>query len=75
MLGYINLPALIALVAGTLLTVRLGVAAADWLPSRTLAGLFALFLVFNGAQLLHSACGDEVPQISTRKPRLLPLEF
>jgi uncharacterized protein len=54
MLGYINLPALIALVAGTLLTVRLGVAAAHWLPSRTLGGLFALFLVLNGAHLLYS---------------------
>ena len=55
MLGYINLPALIALVAGTLLTVRLGVAVAHWLPSRMLAGLFALFLVFNGTHLLYSA--------------------
>ena len=54
MLGYINLPALIALVAGTLLTVRLGVAVAHWLPARILAGLFALFLVFNGAHLLYS---------------------
>jgi uncharacterized protein len=55
MLGYINLPALIALVAGTLLTVRLGVAFAHWLPSRVLAGLFSLFLVSNGAHLLYSA--------------------
>ncbi|MBR0794890.1 sulfite exporter TauE/SafE family protein [Bradyrhizobium jicamae] len=55
MVGYINLPALAALVAGTLVTVRLGVAVAHWLPSRVLAGLFALFLVFNGAHLLHSA--------------------
>jgi uncharacterized protein len=55
MLGYINLPALIALVAGTLLTVRLGVAVAHWLSSRMLATLFALFLVFNGAHLLYSA--------------------
>jgi uncharacterized protein len=55
MLGYINLPALLALVAGTLVTVRLGVAAAHWLPSRVLAGLFALFLVFNGVHLLYSA--------------------
>jgi uncharacterized protein len=55
MLGYINLPALAALIAGTLVTVRLGVAAAHWLPSRVLAGLFALFLVFNGAHLLYSA--------------------
>jgi hypothetical protein len=35
------------------LTVRLGVA--HWLPSRMLAGLFVLFLVFNGAHLLYSA--------------------
>jgi uncharacterized protein len=55
MLGYINLPALLALVAGTLVTVRLGVAVAHWLPSRVLAGLFALFLVFNGVHLLYSA--------------------
>jgi len=55
MLGYINLPALAALVAGTLVTVRLGVAFAHWLPSQILAGFFALFLVVNGAHLLHSA--------------------
>jgi uncharacterized membrane protein YfcA len=55
MLGYINLPALAALVAGTLVTVRVGVAVAHWLPARMLAGLFALFLVFNGAHLLYSA--------------------
>jgi uncharacterized protein len=55
MLGYINLPALAALVVGTLVTVRLGVAVAHRLPSRVLAGLFALFLVFNGAHLLYSA--------------------
>ena len=54
MLGYINLPALAALVAGTLVTVRLGVAVAHWLPSRVLAGLFSLFLVLNGAHLLYS---------------------
>ena len=55
MLGYINLPAMIALVVGTLLTVRLGVAVAHRLPSRMLAALFAVFLVFNGMHLLHSA--------------------
>src|SRR5258708_1313983 len=54
-LGYINLAEVIALVAGTLVTVRLGVAVAHWLPSRMLAGLFALFLVLNGAHLLYSA--------------------
>jgi uncharacterized membrane protein YfcA len=56
-LGYIDLPAGLALVAGTLLTVRIGVAAAHWLPSRTLAALFALFLVCNGSHLLYSALG------------------
>jgi uncharacterized membrane protein YfcA len=55
MLGYINVPALAALVAGTLVTVRLGVAVAHWLPSRVLAGLFALFLSLNGAHLLYTA--------------------
>jgi len=54
-LGYIDMPAALALVAGTLLTVRLGVAAAHWLPSRALAGAFAVFLVFNGSHLLYSA--------------------
>jgi uncharacterized membrane protein YfcA len=54
-IGYIDLPAALALVLGTLLTVRLGVAAAHWLPSRALAGLFAMFLVFNGSHLLYAA--------------------
>jgi uncharacterized protein len=54
-LGYIDLPAVLALVLGTLLTVRLGVAAAHWLPSRALAGLFAIFLIGNGSHLLYSA--------------------
>ena len=54
-LGYIDMPAMVALVAGTLLTVRLGVAAAHWLPSRALAALFAVFLIFNGSHLLYSA--------------------
>jgi len=54
-LGYIDIPAALALVLGTLLTVRLGVATAHWLPSRALASLFALFLTLNGAHLLYSA--------------------
>jgi uncharacterized protein len=54
-LGYIDIPAALALILGTLLTVRLGVATAHWLPSRALACLFALFLTFNGAHLLYSA--------------------
>jgi uncharacterized protein len=53
--GYIDMPATLALILGTLLTVRLGVATAHWLPSRTLAGLFAVFLIFNGSHLLYSA--------------------
>ena len=54
-LGYIDLPALIALVAGMLFTVRLGVAVAHWLPSRALAASFAVFLILNGSHLLYSA--------------------
>ena len=54
-IGYINLPALIALVLGTLVTVRLGVAVAHRLPSRALASAFAVFLVLNGGHLLYSA--------------------
>ena len=54
-IGYINVPALIALVLGTLLTVRLGVAVAHRLPSRALASAFAVFLVLNGGHLLYSA--------------------
>ena len=53
--GYIDIPAALALVLGTLLTVRLGVATAHWLPSRALAGLFALFLIVNGFHLLYAA--------------------
>ena len=55
--GYIDVPAMVALVAGTLLTVRLGVAAAHWLPSRVLGASFAVFLVLNGSHLLYSALG------------------
>jgi uncharacterized protein len=50
--GYIHVPALAALVVGTLLTVRLGVAVAHRLPSRVLAGAFAAFLAANGVHLL-----------------------
>jgi uncharacterized protein len=55
--GYIDMPAALALVLGTLLTVRLGVITAHWLSARALAGLFALFLVSNGAHILYSALG------------------
>jgi uncharacterized membrane protein YfcA len=54
-IGYINLPALAALVLGTLVTVRLGVAVAHWLPSRILAAAFAVFLIVNGGHLLYQA--------------------
>jgi uncharacterized membrane protein YfcA len=52
--GYIDLPAALALALGTVLTVRLGVATAHWLSARVLGGLFALFLIFNGSHLLYS---------------------
>jgi uncharacterized membrane protein YfcA len=55
MLGYVNLPALAALVIGTVVTVRFGVAAAHRLPSRILASGFAVFLVVNGGHLLYLA--------------------
>ncbi len=55
--GYIDMPATLALILGTLLTVRLGVATAHWLPSRALAVLFAVFLILNGSHLLYSALG------------------
>lgn len=51
--GYIHVPALAALLAGTLLTVRLGVAVAHRLPSRVLAVAFAVFLVANGTHFLY----------------------
>ncbi len=54
-LGYVHLPALAALVVGTLVTVRLGVAVAHRLPSRMLAAGFAVFLVVNGGHLLYLA--------------------
>jgi uncharacterized protein len=34
-----------------------GVSTAHWLPSRTLACLFAVFLIVNGSHLLYSALG------------------
>jgi len=56
-IGYIDMPAALALILGTLLTVRLGVVAAHRLSARSLAGLFALFLILNGSHLLYSALG------------------
>lgn len=54
-LGYVHLPALLALVLGSVLTVRLGVAAAHQLDARALSRAFAVFLVLNGARLMASA--------------------
>lgn len=54
-IGYINLPALMALALGTLVTVPLCVAVAHWLAPRILVSAFAVFLVVNGAHLLYSA--------------------
>jgi uncharacterized membrane protein YfcA len=45
----------VALVAGTFFTVRLGVAVAHRLPSRALATSFAVFLILNGSHLLYVA--------------------
>lgn len=53
--GYIHLPALVALVGGALLTVPVGVAVAHRLPTRVLAGSFAVFLVANGVHLVYFA--------------------
>ena len=57
MVGYIHLPALAAVAAGTLLTVRPGVVVAHRLPSRALTAAFATFLVVNGLHLLYFASG------------------
>jgi len=54
-LGYVHLPALLALVLGSVLTVRLGVAAAHQVDARALSRAFAVFLVLNGARLMASA--------------------
>ena len=53
--GYVHLPALAALLAGTLLTVRLGVSVAHRMPSRLLAVAFAVFLAGNGVHFLYFA--------------------
>ena len=53
--GYIHLPALCALVAGMMLTVRLGVAAGHSLPPRVLLLAFVAFVIANGTHLLHFA--------------------
>ena len=53
--GFVYVPALIALVAGALLTVRAGVALAHRLPARALSACFGLFLCINGGHLLYLA--------------------
>jgi uncharacterized membrane protein YfcA len=55
--GFVYVPALIALVAGAFLTVRAGVALAHRLPARALSTCFGFFLVLNGAHLLLRAAG------------------
>jgi uncharacterized membrane protein YfcA len=67
-IGYINVPALIALVLGTLVTVRLGVAVAHRLPSRALASAFAVFLILNGGHLLYSALASNHTAIASPAP-------
>ena len=61
-IGYIHLPALAALVIGTLATVRLGVAVAHRLPPRVLAAAFAAFLVLNGVHLLFFASREALDE-------------
>jgi len=55
--GFVYVPALLALVAGAFLTVRAGVALAHRLPARALSICFGLFLCANGANLLLRAVG------------------
>jgi len=55
--GFVYVPALLALVAGTFVTVRAGVALAHRLPARTLSTCFAVFLCANGGHLLLQAIG------------------
>jgi uncharacterized protein len=55
--GYVYIPALLALVAGAFLTVRVGVALAHRLPARALSACFGIFLCANGAHLLLRAIG------------------
>ena len=53
--GFVYVPALVALVAGAFLTVRAGVALAHRLSARTLSTCFGLFLCANGGHLLLRA--------------------
>ena len=53
--GFVYVPALLALVAGAFLTVRAGVALAHRLPPRALSTAFGVFLCANGAHLLLQA--------------------
>ncbi|MBV8210840.1 MAG: sulfite exporter TauE/SafE family protein [Burkholderiaceae bacterium] len=53
--GFVSLPALLALVAGAALTVRAGVVIAHRIPPRALSASFGLFLCANGGHLLLQA--------------------
>jgi uncharacterized membrane protein YfcA len=53
--GFVYVPAMVALVAGAFLTVRAGVALAHRLSARTLSTCFGLFLCANGGHLLLRA--------------------
>jgi uncharacterized membrane protein YfcA len=53
--GFVDMPALAALVAGAFLTVRAGVALAHKLSARTLSTGFGIFLCANGGHLLFRA--------------------
>jgi uncharacterized membrane protein YfcA len=53
--GFVDIPALAALVAGAFLTVRAGVALAHRLSARTLSTGFGIFLCANGGHLLFRA--------------------
>jgi uncharacterized protein len=55
--GFVYVPALLALVVGAFLTVRAGVALAHRLPARALSTCFAVFLCANGGHLLLRAVG------------------
>ncbi len=59
--GFVYVPALAALIAGALLTVRAGVALAHRLPPRTLSAGFALFLCANAAHFLYLALAGGAP--------------
>jgi uncharacterized protein len=55
--GFVYVPALLALVTGAFVTVRAGVALAHRLPARALSTGFALFLCANGGHLVLRSVG------------------